>query len=135
MPVLDSLAVPGQPSVRFELFPSDLDRFVEFYVRVLRFEVSTDRRQEGELYVYLKRGDVRIGANQAWEEVDPGLRSVPQGVEIVIEVDDLAAERDAVCQAGYPLSEDITRRPWGLDDFRLFDPDGYYLRFTTRSAG
>ncbi|WP_255541823.1 hypothetical protein [Phycicoccus sp. CSK15P-2] len=24
---------------------------------------------------------------------------------------------------------DLQRRPWGLDDFRLSDPDGYYYRF------
>ena len=127
--------MPEQPTVRFELFPRDLDRFVDFYVRVLRFVVASDKRPEGEPYVYLKRGDVRIGATRAWEDVNPALRSAPHGVEIVIEVEDLAAERDAVVHAGYPLSEDVSRRPWGLTDFRLFDPDGYYIRFTTRSVG
>ncbi len=121
----------GQAQVRFELFPSDLDRFVDFYVRVLRFEIAADRRDEVPQYVYLKRGSIRIGALKAWEHVDPSVRSVPHGVEIVIEVDDLQAERDAVVMADYPLAQDICRRPWGLEDFRLFDPDGYYLRFTT----
>lgn len=122
----------GQVEVRFELFPADLDRFVDFYVRVLRFELAADRRHEEQPYVYLRRGGVRIGALQAWQPVDPQVRSVPYGVEIVIEVDDLAAERDAVLAAGHPLAEDIRARPWGLEDFRLFDPDGYYLRFTTK---
>lgn len=121
----------GQARVRFELFPSDLDRFVDFYVRVLRFEIADNRRDEIPAYVYLRRGSIRIGALKAWERVDPSVRSVPQGVEIVIEVDDLQAERDAVVMADYPLAQDICRRPWGLEDFRLFDPDGYYLRFTT----
>ena len=30
-------------------------------------------------------------------------------------------------------SEDIVRRPWGLQDFRVIDPDGYYLRITHRA--
>jgi lactoylglutathione lyase len=123
----------GNPSVRFELFPTDLDRFVDFYVRVLRFEIAIDRRHEPQPYVYLKRGDVRIGALRAWEEIDPRARSVPHGVEIVIEVDDLVAERNAIVMTGYTLAEDLVERPWGLADFRLFDPDGYYIRFTTRS--
>lgn len=39
-------------------------------------------------------------------------------------------ERDRVVAAGWSLAEDLTRRPWGLVDFRLLDPDGYYLRVT-----
>jgi len=118
---------------RFELFPLDLDRFLRFYVEVLRFEVRADRRHQDPPYVYLQRGSARIGALPAWEPVEPDLRSTPQGVELVIEVDDLEAERDAIVASGHSLAEDITERPWGLRDFRIFDSEGYYLRFTTRS--
>jgi hypothetical protein len=31
------------------------------------------------------------------------------------------------------MEEDLQPRPWGLEDFRLVDPDGYYLRVTFRS--
>jgi lactoylglutathione lyase len=130
---INSSPMQGNPSVRFELFPTDLDRFVDFYVRVLRFDLAADRRHEQQPYVYLKRGGVRIGAVRAWEAIDPQARSLPTGVEIVIEVDDLVAERDAIVTAGQALDEDIVERPWGLADFRVLDPDGYYIRFTTRS--
>jgi uncharacterized glyoxalase superfamily protein PhnB len=53
------------------------------------------------------------------------------GVELVLEVDDLRAERARVAEAGWPVVEEITERPWGLADFRLLDPDGYYWRVTT----
>jgi lactoylglutathione lyase len=43
----------------------------------------------------------------------------------------LEAEKDAIVSVGWPLDEDITIRPWGLRDFRVRDPDNYYLRFTT----
>jgi hypothetical protein len=36
---------------------------------------------------------VRIGAARTWEQVDPRVRAVPAGVEIVLEVDDVAAAR------------------------------------------
>jgi predicted enzyme related to lactoylglutathione lyase len=121
----------ARESLRIELFPSDLDRFVDFYLRVLRFELVVDRRGEPSPYVAVRRGDVRIGAVAARQPVDPAARSVPQGVEIVFEVVDLEAERNAVVGAGSELAEEIVERPWGQRDFRLFDPDGYYLRFTT----
>jgi uncharacterized glyoxalase superfamily protein PhnB len=28
------------------------------------------------------------------------------------------------------MTETLTARPWGLRDFRLLDPDGYYWRIT-----
>jgi hypothetical protein len=36
----------------------------------------------------------------------------------------------AVKQKGWPISTGIVRRPWGVRDFRVLSPDGYYLRFT-----
>ena len=120
------------PTLRVEVFPEDLDRFVDFYVRVLRFELTADRRNDADPYVAVKRGSIRIGALRAWTAVDRSQRAPPTGAEFVIEVDDLAAERDAIMAAGYPLDADITTRPWGLTDFRLFDPDGHYIRFTSK---
>jgi lactoylglutathione lyase len=118
--------------LRIELFPSDLDRFADFYVRVLRFELVSDKRAEPSPYLSVRRDGVKIGATRAWVAVDPVARTVPQGVEVVLEVDDLVAERDAIVAAGWPVANDITLQPWGLTDFRLFDPDGHYIRFTTR---
>lgn len=118
--------------LRIEVFPADLDRFADFYLRVLRFELMSDRRGEISPYLSVRRGAVKIGATLAWTPTDPGARVVPQGVELVLEVDDLVAERDALVAAGWPIADDITVRPWGLTDFRVFDPDGNYIRFTTR---
>jgi uncharacterized glyoxalase superfamily protein PhnB len=54
-------------------------------------------------------------------------------VELVFEVDDVVAERDLVTAAGWPLAEKLQKRPWGLTDFRIRDPAGYYLRITDRA--
>ena len=117
-------------TLRFETFPDDLDVTVDFYTRVLRFRLTTDRRNEPNAYVSLQRGGVRIGAAR---RVVPDVRAArlpPAGVELVLEVDDVVAERDRVIAAGWPLSEDLQDRPWGLKDFRILDPAGYYLRIT-----
>jgi lactoylglutathione lyase len=118
--------------LRVELFPADLDIFADFYVRVLGFAIADDRRQHDVSYIAVQRGNVRIGALRAWHAVDPADRGVPSGAELVLEVDDVVAERDRVVAAGWPLASDLALQPWGLSDFRLFDPDGYYLRITKR---
>jgi len=59
------------------------------------------------------------------------------GVEIVLELADVAAVEAAAARverSRWPLVEPLTDRPWGLRDFRVADPDGYYLRVTHGEA-
>ena len=118
-------------ALRCELFPDDLDAAVAFYVGVLRFRVVRDERAADAPYVALQRGDVRVGLAARAAPEDAAPRRPPTGVELVLEVDDLAADHAHVVAAGWPLAEDPTDRPWGLRDFRLLDPHGYYWRITT----
>ncbi len=120
--------------LRFEIFPANLDRTVDFYVRVFGFDLVRDERREAVPYIYMKRGQARIGAISGTGVVAAGVRRPPIGIELVLEVADLDAERDRILAAGWPLADDITPRPWGLRDFRLLDPDGHYWRVTTSAA-
>ena len=121
-------------SLRIEVFPRDLARSLDFYTRVLGFAVAVDRRADGEAYVALRRGSVHLGAAGQPDTADlPGAqRRPPIGVELVLEVADVVAERDRVVAAGWPLDDDLQKRHWGLTDFRVLDPDGYYWRITHR---
>lgn len=119
-------------SLRLEIFPVDVNATVRFYVDLLGFQLVTDQRADDPPYVFLQRDTVGIGASIRPDLGYAAYRRPPAGVEIVLEVDYLHAERDRIRLAGWPIDEDITRRPWGLQDFRVLDPDGHYLRFTDR---
>ena len=119
-------------TLRFEIFPADLDVTVDFYQRVLGFQLTDDRRDQDD-YVALRRGAVRVGAVREAVPDERAARRPPAGVELVLEVDDVAAERDRVVAAGWPLDDDLHDQFWGLRDFRILDPDGYYLRITNRA--
>ena len=121
-------------SLRFEVFVADLEATVDFYTGVLGFAVGKDDRSGIPPYVALSRDHVHVGAVASWEQVPPERRLPPTGVELVLEVDDLAAELVRVSATGWPLHEGPTRRPWGLVDARLLDPDGHYLRLTGRAG-
>jgi lactoylglutathione lyase len=124
--------------LRVEVFVADLDRAVDFYARVLGFALA--RRDPGGAdgtrpYASLARGAVAVGALEVGDRaagVAPALRRPWTGVELVLEVDDVGAARDHAVGSGWPLEEDLVARPWGLTDFRLLDPDGYYWRVTHR---
>lgn len=112
-------------SLRLEIFPSDLERSLAFYIDTLQFTI----RKRKENYVFMGRGDIFLAAigiptEETLEEKE-AYRRPPKGLEIVIEVDDLKAERDRIVGAGYKLDADITKQEWGLTDFRIVDPDGY----------
>lgn len=119
-------------ALRIELFPRDLDRALAFYVDVLGFELVQDDRGLANPYAAVRRDAVRIGMLSSPDAM--GDRRPPLGIEIVIEVDDVAAERDRVAASGAALVDDLQRRVWGLTDFRLLDLDGHFLRITDRAA-
>lgn len=122
-------------SLRIEVFVNDADTSLDFYRGVLGFDEETRRvGSDGRVYAAVRRGSVRIGIVTSWAEVDRGMRDLPVGTEIVLEVDDVDAELRHVRASGWPIHRDLETQEWGLADFRLFDPDGYYLRVTSRQT-
>lgn len=125
-------------SVRFELFVDDLDVAIDFWTRVLGFAVE----RSGSGYTSLVNGEVTIGLGRVSDlppsDDGPGFSQERLasgrggGVEIVLEVSDLDVVHERVLVSGWPLAAPITLRPWGLRDFRVADPDGYYVRVTDR---
>jgi len=108
---------------------------VDFYVRVLGFRKETERPGG---YTPLRADSARIALNlradlpgdhpiRAGAGERPGL-----GVELVLEVDDVQATYEHVLAERWPRSSELGRQPWGLTDFRVLDPDGYYWRVTSR---
>jgi lactoylglutathione lyase len=120
-------------SMRIELFPSDMSVFIDFYTKILNFTLL----QRKGTYAYINRDSVYIGAivtPTADSLADRASYRQPfRGVELVFEVDDLVAERNRIVGLGYKLEKDIEKQEWNLEDFRLVDPDGYYIRITTRN--
>ena len=119
-------------TLRIEIFPADLDAVADFYTEVLGFTIVRDQRDGTPGYVALQRGQVHIGAAHRDEPQNRPGRRPPTGIEVVLEVDDLDAEHERVVSHGWPIEEGLVDRPWGLRDFRVLDPAGYYLRLTTK---
>ncbi|MBB2823379.1 UNVERIFIED_ORG: putative glyoxalase superfamily protein PhnB [Rhizobium esperanzae] len=53
------------------------------------------------------------------------------GIEIVLSVADVDGAYRRAKESGWPLSA-LAQQPWGLRDFRLSDPDAYYIRVSGR---
>lgn len=124
--------------LRLELFVADLAVSRDFYTRVLNFtadEAATDGYMplyNGQVILSLNRHAALAADHPVW--IAPHERP-GRGIEIVLEVDGIDALYAHVCTQGWPVVSPLQQQPWGLMDFRLVDPDGYYLRLTTRNRG
>jgi len=126
--------------LRFELYVDDVEASVRFYGATLRFAPPETWSSDG--YVPLRGGVVTIGVQNLTKlptdhhfsrDRLAGPRGV--GLEIVIEVDDVDrayALASPEAERHHGRIEPLGDRPWGARDFRLIDPDGYYVRVTSR---
>lgn len=120
--------------LRLELFVVDVGLSIEFYRRALNFQVIGEPSNE---YTMLSNGEATISINgmAALEPAHPLRADHGErrglGVEIVLGVVDVEAAHKVAKTCGHPVSE-LVNQPWGLRDFRVTDPDGYYIRVTSR---
>ncbi|MBB4481299.1 VOC family protein [Rhizobium etli] len=119
--------------LRLELFVEAPEISLDFYRRVLGFAVQGTATAE---YTILSNGDAVIAiSSRSALSSDRPLRMksderVGHGVEIVLSVNDIEDAYRTAKASSWPISV-LARRPWGLPDFRLIEPDGHYVRMTS----
>jgi predicted enzyme related to lactoylglutathione lyase len=124
--------------LRVELFTTDMEKSVNFYTNVLDFKMEGSAINHS--YQPVKKGNVTLGIGPLSKlsedhHFNPkdGTIQKGYGVEIVLEVDNVTEVYEQVESSGYPIHGPLKTQPWGLTDFRLVDPDGYYLRITSKN--
>ncbi|MGB8953939.1 MAG: VOC family protein [Tumebacillaceae bacterium] len=120
---------------RLELFVRDLAKTLGFYHEVLGLDIVARKEHAATVSVnnskFLLTEDSRLKADHYFDRASlEGRRGV--GVELVVEVDDVHAMYDRVQTTGYEIYEPLIEQSWGCTDFRVIDPDGYYLRITSK---
>jgi catechol 2,3-dioxygenase-like lactoylglutathione lyase family enzyme len=129
--------IAGRPIV-IEFFVSDIERSLAFY-KSLGFDVA--KRYED--WMLLRRGDIKLSLQGDTHAVagphyfTPHIQRTPRGtgVEVSIQVSDVDAEFIRAKTAGLNIVKGIQDRPWKARDFRLADPDGYFIRITSPLRG
>lgn len=129
---------PVQNNVLIELHVPDFEKVKEYYGG-LGFEVVRETKPKGkEGYLVLRMEDNILcfwsGNESVYEQ--SYFRRFPKntkrgyGVEVVIMVMDVEAYYEKVRDTANIVAK-LALRPWGLRDFRVEDPFGYYLRITS----
>lgn len=116
----------------------DIEAAIEFYEKVLGFEVAMRFENEGKLAgAVVAAGDIRIVLNQ--EDGKLGLdRKKGQGFYLQINVasaTDVDAAAERIKAAGHSLLNEPEDRPWGARMFQFKDPTGFKLGISTPLQG
>ena len=125
-----------RPCLRVELFVTDVRASLTYYVEALGFRVLRD---DPSGYVSVGREGVVIGLSRADRLPDEHpVKALPdervgRGVELVVAVVDIEGAYAHALASGRPIQAPLQARSWGLTDFRMLDPDGYYVRLTSLS--
>jgi lactoylglutathione lyase len=118
---------------KFELFVTDVSDSIRFY-EVLGFSIA-HAKPDG--YSTLRSGSTVVALSPVpwWLPLRlvAFLRYPPIGTEIVLYTNRLDQLREEIIAAGYAPGP-VTLQPWGDRDFRLTDPDGYYVRISDGRA-
>jgi lactoylglutathione lyase len=121
---------------KFELATTDPSRDTAFYSK-LGFSVVA-KTSYG--YVTLKSGPVVIALSPVarFDSHDTAslskLRHPPVGVEIVLYTTENLDEKHARLRSLGLKPTDIRLQAWGVRDFRITDPGGYYIRISEGHA-
>jgi uncharacterized glyoxalase superfamily protein PhnB len=123
--------------MHLELHVPDFNPVKEFYGR-LGFSVVWERKPEGyKGYLVMERTGAILCFWAGNEEVytHSHFKKFPSdtprgyGVEIIIGIEDVEAFHDQI-KGFAEVVDPLVTQPWGLKDFRIVDPFGYYIRFT-----
>lgn len=128
---------PANNSIQIELNVPDFELVKKFYGK-LGFEVVWERKPEKlKGYLVMKMGNniLCFWAGNEYAYKHPYLQKYPRdtkrgyAVEIIVMVEDIEEYYKKVKDFANVV-EELQVRPWGLKDFRIEDPFGFYIRFT-----
>jgi len=103
-----------------EIPVSDLRLAIDYYCQKLGFELAVHLAEGG--YAIVERDGIAIHLFKNEEDLSA------VGVHLFThELDELHAE---LSSRGAAICQDITRKPWGNRDFRVYDCAGNMLKFT-----
>ena len=110
-------------SSRFMLHPSNFDRSVHFYRDVLGLHPMREFGREDQ------RGIVFFLGGGYLELTNGPVEPPAPSTELWLQVRDVEHTERELRDAGVPIIESVTRKPWGLVELRASDPDGLVLIF------
>lgn len=125
--------------LQLELHVPNFDTVLNFYGKLGFKKVWRRNENDDADYLVMERDGTIINFwpgndnvyTQSYFKKFPKNTKRGYGVEIVIPVDDIDTYHDKISKFAN-IVDPLVLRPWGLKDFRIEDPFGFYLRITEK---
>lgn len=130
-----------QPGFMFTEFGTPkVEEYVTYFEKVAGYKVVY--RKPGYVEMETSCAQVTFLDPAIWPKAHPFYNPPPDGKRghsmeiglVVADLDKAFAAATEFKNKGWPISSGIVMRPWGVRDFRVLAPDGYYFRFTEGPA-
>lgn len=120
---------------RVELYVKDIERSIKFYQDIIGLELygrnERSARFNYDCFSLLITSESILGVshyfnNKAQSEVKGN------GFELIIVVEKLEKVYQRCLENEYQIEVDVEKYPWDMRGFKIADPDGYFLRITSK---
>lgn len=120
---------------RLELFVENLQKSIKFYEEILNLTFS-NKNENGAVikqdnFALLLTPDIILDENHYFKK--GGFNPKGKGVEVILVSDNIEKLYKYVLERNYPIESELKLQYWRMKDFRIIDPDGYYLRLTSKN--
>ena len=107
----------------------DIERSIDFYSTHLGFQVAQRAESGGAtVWAVLQQGPAKLMVNRPGKADSTDRRRRPGYSDLVLYLYvPSARDSHAALQAANVTVSDVTLEPYGVEEFRLRDPDGYEL--------
>jgi lactoylglutathione lyase len=124
-----------QTLFRVELYVDDIENSLGFYEQIVGLELFGRNERSGrfnyDCFSLLVTENHLLKPEHYFNTAAKSdVRG--NGFELIIVVEDLSIVRNRCIKAGHPIIEEVETYPWGMRGFKIADPDGYFIRITSK---
>ena len=120
---------------RVELYVKDIEESLKFYQDIIGLKMYGRNERCGrfnyDCFSLLITSESVLDEEHYFNKKAKS-DSKGNGFELIIVVDELEKVYQRCLDNNYPIEVDVEEYPWKMRGFKLADPDGYFLRITSK---
>ncbi|WP_077617523.1 VOC family protein [Bacillus sinesaloumensis] len=120
---------------RVELYVKDIEESIKFYQDIIGLELF-GRNERSARFNYdcfsllLTSESILLHGHYFNQKAKSNVKG--NGFELIIVVDALEKVYQRCLNSDYPIEVEVEKYPWDMRGFKIVDPDGYFLRITSK---
>lgn len=118
-----------------ELYVKDIEKSLKFYQEIIGLELFGRNERSGrfnyDCFSLLITSE-RILDDNHYFRTNAKSDIKGNGFELIIVVDELEKVYQRCLNQNYPIEVEVEKYPWDMRGFKVADPDGYFLRITSK---